>query len=85
MPTATGVLTQQSPIAEGLRRLMEPPAWLGAVGDTTRVRAALERAVPEFASGALAINTLVVKRLRLKKGKDGWTGQYELTYGEPQG
>ena len=29
MPTAIGVLTHQSPVAEGLRRLMEPPAWLG--------------------------------------------------------
>ena len=83
MPTAVGVLAQESPIAEGLRRLMDPPAWLGAVGDTARVQAALERVVPEIASGSLAIKKLVVKRLRLKKGKEGWTGQYELVYGAP--
>jgi hypothetical protein len=59
---------------------MEPPAWLGAAGETARVRAALERRVPEFTAGELAIQDLVVKRLRLKKGKEGWTGQYELTY-----
>jgi hypothetical protein len=64
---------------------MEPPTWLGAVGDTALVQAALERAVPEFAAGELAIKKLTVKRLRLKKGKEGWTGQYELVYGPPGG
>jgi hypothetical protein len=64
---------------------MEPPAWLGAVGETDRVKGALERHVPEFADGRLELRKLVVKRLRLKKGKDGWTGQYEMAYGAPGG
>jgi hypothetical protein len=81
--TAAGILTQQSAIAEGLRRFMDPPAWLGAAGEPQRVQAALEAYVPEFASGELAINNLAVKRLRLKKGKDGWIGQYELAYSAP--
>lgn len=57
---------------------MNPPDWLGAVGEPERVRRALERHVPEFASGELTIRECRVKRLRLKKGQDGWTGQYEL-------
>ncbi len=78
-------LTQRSAIADGLRKLMDPPAWLGAVGEPDRVQQALERAVPEFIAEQLAIREVVIKRLRLKKGKDGWTGQYELTYAAPGG
>jgi hypothetical protein len=39
--------------------------------------------VPELASGQLAIQKLVVKRMRLKKGQSGWTGQYELKVAAP--
>jgi hypothetical protein len=83
--TAVGLLTRHSAIADGLRKLMDPPAWLGAVGEPDRVQRALERAVPEFIAEQLVIRELVIKRLRLKKGKDGWTGQYELTYAAPGG
>jgi hypothetical protein len=62
---------------------MEPPEWLGPAGHPEPVRAALERHTPEFASGALEIRDLAVKRMRLKKGQDGWTGQYEVTAGAP--
>jgi hypothetical protein len=62
---------------------MEPPAWLGPAGHAEPVRAALEHQVPEFASGELAIRDLVVKRMRLKKGQDGWTGQYEVSIAAP--
>jgi hypothetical protein len=70
-------------IWDGLRLFMDPPEWLGAPGDVGRVRAALERQVPDFASGALRLHELQVKRLRLKKGKEGWTGQYEATVEGP--
>jgi hypothetical protein len=83
--TAVGLLTQHSAITDGLRKLMDPPAWLGAVGEPDRVQQALERAVPEFTAEQLVIREVVIKRLRLKKGKDGWTGQYELTYAAPGG
>ncbi|HEU5098294.1 MAG TPA: phosphotransferase [Roseiflexaceae bacterium] len=85
MSTTTGLLEtgQRDAILAGLRRFMEPPAWLGPAGHAEPVRAALERQVPEFASGALAIRELVVKRMRLKKGQGGWTGQYELSVAAP--
>ncbi|HWQ11276.1 MAG TPA: phosphotransferase [Roseiflexaceae bacterium] len=70
-------------IRDGLRLLMAPPDWLGAIGDTSRVRAALERHDPEMAAGALEVRRLEVKRLRLKKGEEGWIGQYELAVTGP--
>jgi hypothetical protein len=76
---------QQDAILSGLRRFLEAPEWLGLPGQPELVRAALERDVPEFASGALKLDGVVVKRLRLKSGKPGWTGQYEVTVSEPGG
>lgn len=68
-------------ILAGLRRFLDAPGWLGLPGQPELVRAALERDVPEFASGRLKIHDVVVKRLRLKSGQPGWTGQYEVTVG----
>jgi hypothetical protein len=62
---------------------MDAPEWLGLPGRAEPVRAALERDIPEFASGRLALQDLVVKRMRLKKGQSGWTGQYEATIARP--
>jgi hypothetical protein len=66
-----------------LQRFMNPPAWLGPAGHAEPVRAALIATVPEFVAGALSIQKLVVKRMRLKKGQSGWTGQYEATVAGP--
>jgi aminoglycoside phosphotransferase (APT) family kinase protein len=46
-----------------------------------RVRAALVSAIPEFASGQLALLECEISRLRMKK--DHWTGIYELMVAEP--
>jgi hypothetical protein len=83
--TTAGLLdqAQQDAILAGLRRFMDAPEWLGRPGQPALVRAALERDVPEFASGALELRDLTIKRLRLKKGQPGWTGQYEITYAAP--
>jgi hypothetical protein len=62
---------------------MDAPDWLGRPGQPALVRAALERDVPEFASGELQLRDLVIKRLRLKKGQPGWTGQYEMMFAAP--
>jgi hypothetical protein len=68
-------------VAEGLRRLTHAPEWLGAPGRPDQVRAGLERYAPELVTGALEVRRLEVRRLRLKKGSEGWTGQYELELG----
>lgn len=77
--------SQSSAVLEGLRKLMNPPEWLALPGRPDRVRAALERHVAEFAGGELTLCDLVIKRLRLKRGQDGWTGQYEVTFEKPRG
>lgn len=74
---------QLAPIFEGLRRFMHPPAWLSAAVDTERICAELTASVPEFARGDLALTECKVKRLRLKRGQNGWTGQYELVVERP--
>lgn len=77
---------QRRAISAGLHRFMHAPGWLGPAGDADMVRAALA-ATPAFANGALDVRKLSVKRMRLKKGQEGWTGQYEITVqapGEPE-
>ena len=85
MSTTAGLLdpAQQEAILSGLRRFLDAPDWLGRPGQPELVRAALQRAVPEFASGALDLQAVVVKRLRLKSGQPGWTGQYEVMVAAP--
>ena len=68
---------QRRAIFDGLRRFMDAPAWLGPAGHADTVRAALA-ATPAFADGSTQICKLSVKRMRLKKGQEGWTGQYEI-------
>lgn len=81
MSTTTRLLdsAQQEAIYAGLRRFMDAPAWLGPAGQAEPVRAALQAAVPAFASGELTLQKVDVKRMRLKKGQPGWTGQYEVS------
>ncbi|MDQ2998918.1 MAG: hypothetical protein M3R61_17945, partial [Chloroflexota bacterium] len=85
MSTTTRLLetSQRAAILAGLQRFMEPPAWLGPAGHAEPVRAALLANVSEFASGALTLQQLAVKRMRLKKGQSGWIGQYEATVAAP--
>jgi hypothetical protein len=64
-------------VLESLQRFGALPDWLSAIADSQRVRGALERGIPEFASGELALQGCEVKRVRLKK--DRWTAMYNLT------
>ena len=70
-------------VLDDLRRLGTLPAWLCAIDDPDLVGAALTRAVPELASGALTLLECKSKRLRMKK--DRWTAMYHLTVGAGDG
>ena len=73
--------TPGTDVSAGLRRFASLPDWLSAIADPTRVRDALARGIPEFASGALILHACEVKRVRSKK--DRWTAMYRLTVAEP--
>jgi hypothetical protein len=49
------------------------PAWLTAVSDGGAVRTAIERHVPEFASGELELRDCAVTRVRLKRASQSAT------------
>ncbi len=68
---------QHAEVADGLWQLEALPDWLVAATQAEHVMAALERHIPEFASGALQIRCCELDRLRLK-GKR-WDALYELT------
>jgi hypothetical protein len=68
---------------DGVRRFATLPDWLSAVADPGRVRAALQRSIPEFVSGELTLQDLDINRVRMKK--DRWTGIYSLTVASPDG
>jgi phosphotransferase family enzyme len=64
----------------GLELFAELPDWLVAIVQPERVRSALERVIPEFASGELALQGCEIRRMRIKK--DRWIGIFQLTVGE---
>jgi len=61
----------------GLWRLGELPDWLRP----ERLKPAIERSIPEFASGALALRDVRPKRIHLKNGVHG--GTFKLAVGGP--
>ena len=71
-------------IAAGLARLATLPDWLLAPLQADRVQDELRRHVPEFASGALALSGVKIKRMLLKDG-GRWVGTYSLAIAEPEG
>lgn len=72
--------TWGSEVADGLRRLTEPPDWLLALDDPKRISAALVERVPEFRDGDRTIRDCEVLRVRLRG--DSWVGQYRLEVAE---
>ena len=66
---------------DGVRRFAALPDWLDAATRPDRFTEALVRAIPEFASGALAVRECDIGHVRLKR--DYWTGVYELTIEGP--
>jgi hypothetical protein len=55
-------------IEAGLELLARPPDWLVAIEDLTRLRADLERTIPELASGELRLAACKFKRAHIEDG-----------------
>jgi hypothetical protein len=68
-------------VVAGLDRFAELPTWLAQAMDSDRVRAALQRHVPEFVSGSLRLVGCEPSRLRAKG--DQWLARYELVVADP--
>jgi Phosphotransferase enzyme family len=74
----SSIIEKDNPaVWEGVRRFATLPDWLDAATQPERFIESFARTVPEFASGALAIEECDVAHVRLKR--DFWTGVYELT------
>ena len=68
---------------EGLRRLTDMPGWLCALARPEYLKTAIERSVPEFASGAMVLKDARPLRRRLKDGV--FDGLLDLTVEGPGG
>src|SRR5690348_338446 len=82
MSTIVEERAQAAALWNGLRQFAALPDWLNAATDPQQVSAALARAVPELASGDLAIEDCDIGHVRIKR--DVWTGVYTLTLAEGQ-
>jgi hypothetical protein len=63
---------------DGLWRLKDMPHWLHAIGRPEQLKTALERSIPAFASGAMALEDVRPRGIRLEDGSCG--GMFELTF-----
>src|SRR6266480_7353095 len=68
---------------KGLWLLKSMPEWLRAIARPEHLKAAMERSIPEFASGAVALEHVRPTRGRLEDGVFG--GMFELTVNGPGG
>ena len=68
-----------------VRQLSTIPAWLAAALDADQVMAALNRHVPEFASGALTLRDCKIDLLHLKGTKGEWERNWVLTVADAVG
>ncbi len=69
--------TSAAAIWQGLATFAALPDWLNAATDPETVVRSLSRAVPELASGELAIQECDIGHVRIKR--DVWTGVYALS------
>jgi len=64
----TGAVIEDASIEAGLDLLSRPPDWLSSIEDLTRLRADLERTIPELASGELHLAKCKFKRAHIVDG-----------------
>ena len=70
-------------IEAGLDALAQPPDWLASIEDLTRLRADLERTIPELASGELHLAACKFKRAHIENGT--YTSLCRLRIENPDG
>ena len=73
MTTSTErIITYDPDAAQVVRQFSTIPPWLAAALDADQVMAALNRHVPEFASGALTLRNCAIDLLHLKDTNGEW-------------
>jgi hypothetical protein len=82
MSTVVEAQRQPAAVWNHLRHFAALPDWLLSATDPKQVAGAIAAAVPEFASGDLAIADCDIGHVRIKR--DVWTGVYTLTMTEGQ-
>lgn len=70
---------ERSREAQAIRQLGTIPPWLAAALDSGQVMQALNRHVPEFASGALLLRDCAIDQLHLKDADGEWGRNWTLT------
>ena len=68
-----------------VRQFSTIPPWLAAALDADQVMMALNRHVPEFASGALTLRDCAIDQLHLKDTKGEWGRNWLLTVADAEG
>jgi hypothetical protein len=68
-----------------VRQFSTVPPWLAAALDAAQVMAALNRHVPEFASGALTLRDCAIDQLHLKDTNSEWGRNWLLTIADADG
>ena len=68
-----------------VRQFSAIPPWLAAALDADQVMMALNRHVPEFASGALTLRDCAIDQLHLKDTKGEWGRNWMLTVADADG
>jgi hypothetical protein len=68
-----------------VRQFSAIPPWLAAALDADQVMMALNRHVPEFASGALTLRDCAIDQLHLKDTKGEWGRNWLLTVADADG
>jgi hypothetical protein len=71
--------------ARVVRQFSAVPPWLAAALDADQVMAALNRHVPEFASGALTLRDCAIDQLHLKDTNSEWGRNWMLTVADADG
>ena len=86
MATSTERIVIHDPdAAQAVRQLSTIPPWLAAALDADQVMLALNRHVPEFASGALTLRDCAIDLLHLKNTKAEWGRNWVLTIADTDG